>query len=616
MEEKILVGSMARTTPTMIQLECLSSFDFESSEYRQLFGRASASAFQHPVWLTAFYRHLVRGLELSPLIVVGRREENGILALVIPLVQREDKGQLVIQYAFEGVTDYACPVIEEDIRCWIENADSFAKRFRRLVGPLDRIEIEPVRDCDRTVWASIVGVEPVLYHLGSHSVSFRSLSQGSLKAGWARNTNQLTKKARRLCDLGRVTFAVVHRNEVTDAILQAKSFRRGRFTNDPIQNQAFSEFYAQVAVAGADSGYAITVRLSLGTQPLAVAFAVCHQKTCCYLILGCDYDRFGKYSPGLLILNRLMAEWRDQGGRNFDFTIGDEPYKSDVFQCVRQPMYKFTFSNAAKPVSAGQNRDASSRSLVIVAHPDDELLWFSSLLADVDGVVMSYLDYPPEPPLAECRRQAIAELPFSVTSLSIPEAGSFLKADWSQPELTPFGIKLNGEETLDETRRTYEVNCQTLITKLRPLLTRNTTVYTHNPWGEYGHEDHIQVFRAVDMLRKEFKFPMYVSAYYSGRSQPVADRYLFDANHHMVSRTIDRERTNQLANIYKRNRCWTWSDDWRWPSQESFITRDSLLEPPEPEPKGSHTAGWESCQRVPSTVETSNSRGIEKQINN
>ena len=48
---------------------------------------------------------------------------------------------------------------------------------------------------------------------------------------------------------------------------------------------------------------------------------------------------------------------------------------------------------------------------------------------------------------------------------------------------------------------------------LRARLGDCRNVITHNPWGEYGHEDHVQVFRAVTALQAELGFAVWVSGY-------------------------------------------------------------------------------------------------------
>ena len=43
--------------------------------------------------------------------------------------------------------------------------------------------------------------------------------------------------------------------------------------------------------------------------------------------------------------------------------------------------------------------------------------------------------------------------------------------------------------------------------KLSKSINYGETIFTHNPWGEYGHEEHIQVFRVIMALSKELTYP-------------------------------------------------------------------------------------------------------------
>ena len=44
----------------------------------------------------------------------------------------------------------------------------------------------------------------------------------------------------------------------------------------------------------------------------------------------------------------------------------------------------------------------------------------------------------------------------------------------------------------------YINNFDILVKKLTFELKDFKNVFTHNPWGEYGHEEHIQVFKAIE----------------------------------------------------------------------------------------------------------------------
>ena len=48
---------------------------------------------------------------------------------------------------------------------------------------------------------------------------------------------------------------------------------------------------------------------------------------------------------------------------------------------------------------------------VVVAHPDDEALWLSSVVTSADRVVFAFGDVFNEPQKSEARRRAVAALP-------------------------------------------------------------------------------------------------------------------------------------------------------------------------------------------------------------
>ena len=83
-------------------------------------------------------------------------------------------------------------------------------------------------------------------------------------------------------------------------------------------------------------------------------------------------------------------------------------------------------------------------SVLVVAHPDDEVLWFSSLLDGIGKVIVVFQDSVEDSGLGERRVRAIAEMPFDIECLSFAEAGSFGQADWDHPRVTPCGLVLEG----------------------------------------------------------------------------------------------------------------------------------------------------------------------------
>ncbi len=209
---------------------------------------------------------------------------------------------------------------------------------------------------------------------------------------------------------------------------------------------------------------------------------------------------------------------------------------------------------------------------IVVAHPDDEALWLSSALAKAGRIVFCYGDPFQRPRLAAARRRAVAALPLDgLIDLQIPESGAGFFVDWPRPAMTGFGVAINQAEG----RRRYEANYSSLVAALRPILANCRDVYTHNPWGEYGHAEHFQVYRAVAMLQAELGFTLWFSNYVSSRSLPLAQQLA--AQIHWAARALQPPgvlQARQLMQVYAKAGAWTWTRLHRWPAAETlYATR-------------------------------------------
>ncbi len=212
-----------------------------------------------------------------------------------------------------------------------------------------------------------------------------------------------------------------------------------------------------------------------------------------------------------------------------------------------------------------------TRAVVVVAHPDDEILWLSSAMAQADPVVLCYGAPWGKPEKAEARAKAVAALKLShLVNLAIPESGSRLHVDWQNPELKPTGIAIVSPEA----QIRYDTNFSILVEKLRPILAGADAVYTHNPWGEYGHPEHIQTYRAVEALQKDLGFTIWFSNYMAPLTMPLI-RALGPAKLWAEKRVAvpDVRLARRLRAIYLRHRVWTWSLWHRWPATETLYAQ-------------------------------------------
>lgn len=203
---------------------------------------------------------------------------------------------------------------------------------------------------------------------------------------------------------------------------------------------------------------------------------------------------------------------------------------------------------------------------VVAAHPDDETLWLSSVLARAAKIIFCFGDPYERPKKAAARRKAVAALPLhGLVDLALPESGAGFSVDWRNPRITATGLAITDAAAAAR----YDANYAALAERLRPLLADMRHVFTHNPWGEYGHAEHVQVHRAVTALQQELGFTLWFSNYAGKASLPLAR--LVDARWSMrLAVPPDRALAHRLRDIYRRHGAWTWSRWHRWPEEETL----------------------------------------------
>jgi len=211
------------------------------------------------------------------------------------------------------------------------------------------------------------------------------------------------------------------------------------------------------------------------------------------------------------------------------------------------------------------------KSIIVSAHPDDEILWFSSLLKSVDNIVFCFPDEIADPHFGERRKKAVLNYPLqNVFSLELASVGVWRPQCFVSPRFNKYGIELTGEDVTNSAHaKKYEENYYELRRKLASVLSQYQNVITHNPWGEYGHEEHIQVYRVVSELQKKIGFNLWYSSYCSSRTVNLVLQCICVAEE--VTLPTDVGLAKELMKFYEMNACWTWYKDWHWPLQETFI---------------------------------------------
>lgn len=218
--------------------------------------------------------------------------------------------------------------------------------------------------------------------------------------------------------------------------------------------------------------------------------------------------------------------------------------------------------------------DILDRLAIVMAHPDDEVLWAGSALRAAEKIVLVYGDMPGWDEQNAGRKVAIAAFPLKTLDwLAMTESGVFDSASWPEVRETEYGLyphrALRLLHSFDPDR--YRAQFALMRESLRPRLVGMKNVIAHGPWGEYGHEDHVQVFRVVASLAGELGFQLWIPAYVAPKSEMLMRRNLKFCGRPTPPMPIDGVFAEEIAQIYKRTKTWTWFDSYVWPKTEQFL---------------------------------------------
>ena len=213
------------------------------------------------------------------------------------------------------------------------------------------------------------------------------------------------------------------------------------------------------------------------------------------------------------------------------------------------------------------------KSVLVLAHPDDEILFSLSIVQKVSLIIICF-GACDDKKITEGRKNLIRDFPLkNIIFLNIPEGKrirSYLPLIFHYE--TFYGIKTDTDSYPE-----YIENYYILREKLLEQLSGFKYVITHNPWGEYGNHQHIQLNRCITDLASILKFKVFVTGYFGGISKNLMYKTINRLNDKpIIKKNNNINLFNKLRKIYQKNNCWTWVDDYDPPVIEIFYEQEKF----------------------------------------
>jgi CelD/BcsL family acetyltransferase involved in cellulose biosynthesis len=331
LQELQIGGTRAAGAPHVFNVSVENSFDFRSDEYAGLFDRSCATAFQHPLWLDRLYSQLAPELGAQPVVITVRR--SGSLAMLLPLVRRDYAGMKLVEFADLRVSDYASPVCDAETFAAILADRPACERIRAALKPYDLVRIQKLGDdalaLDRLLGPAARTSMEMSAHMAPLFSPYAQWRQDSIDVSYQRELDRKRRKLHRRGELRLECLSDPEKIEAAFACMQ--SYRQIRFGDDEecdlLQTSAYFQFYLDMAMRGAATGFSRLYTRYMNQQPIAVVWGLAHRGHFLVLLTGFDLTGYKNKSIGSIAFEDIARDCIERGDSMLDFTIGDESYK-------------------------------------------------------------------------------------------------------------------------------------------------------------------------------------------------------------------------------------------------------------------------------------------------
>jgi CelD/BcsL family acetyltransferase involved in cellulose biosynthesis len=329
-----------------VRLEIHGELSAVEQEWKAFEQHADRTVFQSFDWLAAWQRVIGAREGAVPAIVLGRDGDGEVLFILQFAIERHRLARRLTWLGWR-LCDYNAPLLAQNFSDRM-SAERFLRVWRDVTALLrsdprfhfDLVDLQKMPEsvgAQRNPFLDLAafGFQVLPHPSGAYVATLGRDWEGFYAT---KRSSQTRKKERKqlkhLAEHGEVRFVEVSEHDDITATLATLIDQKSRAfarmgVEDFFARPGYRDFFVAIATDPEMRELIHVSRLDVGTTTAATNVGL-KFRGCYYLILSSyddgDLSRFG---PGRAHLHELLRYAIDNGLQQFDFTVGDEPYKRD-----------------------------------------------------------------------------------------------------------------------------------------------------------------------------------------------------------------------------------------------------------------------------------------------
>ncbi len=333
--------AFASRTAAGVWLEIYDNLSAIEPVWRAFEAHADCTVFQRFDYAAAWQKHIGARKNSLPLIAVIRGDGEEVLCIA-PLALDDAHGCKRLRWLAQDNSDYCAPLLAADFERRVDSR-SFAPLWNELCNALGkepglRFDLADFRKMPEMISAQR---NPFLSLpvLPNPSNAHLTKIWGDWEKFYTEKRSSATRrrdrtKRKRLGEFGEVRMVTpADQTEIAktfDGLVEQKSAALARMgVSNLFAEPGVRDFYFDLATNARTHGFVHVSKLEVGNCQASTNLGFEHRGRYYYVFASYDAGEASKFGPGAAHLRDLMQRAIERGLHEFDFTIGDERYKSE-----------------------------------------------------------------------------------------------------------------------------------------------------------------------------------------------------------------------------------------------------------------------------------------------